>query len=375
MAHIRKLEGSRWQARYRNPDDRREVARNFATKRAAQDWLADVTASFVRNDYADPRAGKMMVGELAAIWFAATAPLKPSTRHSYRGLLRKHVLPRWSDVELRKVTTSGIATWVAEMSADRSASTVRKALGVLRGVLDLAVADRRLSINPALGVAQPRLPLQEMRFLDATDLERLADEMPTERDRVLTMLLGWTGLRAGEALALRREDVDVLRRRVRIARAVVEVSGELFVGSPKSHQARTVALPTFLAEMVAASMPTDGLLFPNRVGEYLYETNWKRRVFDPAAKRATLTPTPLRVHDLRHTAASFAIASGASVKAVQRQLGHRSATLTLDRYAHLWPDELDALGDGLERLRTPAPADSLRTPETDATVIPLETRR
>jgi integrase len=186
-----------------------------------------------------------------------------------------------------------------------------------------------------------------MRFLDATDLEHLADEMPTERDRVLTMLLGWTGLRAGEALALRRGDVDVLR----------------------------VALPTFLAEMVAGSMPTEGLVFPNRDGEYLYETNWKRRVFDPAAKRAGLTPPPLRVHDLRHTAASFAIVSGASVKAVQLQLGHRSATVRLDRYAHPWPDELDALGGGLERLRSPAPADSLRTLETDATVIPLGTRR
>src|SRR5207247_1567982 len=133
MAHVRKLESGRWQARYRNPEDRREVAHNFATKRAAQDWLDGVTASFVRKDYADPRAGRMTVGELGDVWFAATAPLKPSTRHSYRGLLDAHVLPRWSNVEIRKVTTSGVATWVAEMSADRSASTVRKALGVLRG--------------------------------------------------------------------------------------------------------------------------------------------------------------------------------------------------------------------------------------------------
>jgi integrase len=268
MAHIKKLDSGRWQARCRNPEDRREVARNFTTKTAARDWLDDVTASFVRNDYADPRAGKVTVGELADIWFATTAPLKPSTRHSYQGLLTTHVLPRWADVELRKVATSGIATWVAEMSAQRSASTVRKALGVLRGVLDLAVADRRLAINPALGVAQPRLPLQEMRFLDATELERLADEMP-ERDRVLTMVLGWTGLRAGEALALRREDVGVLRRRVRIARAVVAVGGKLFVGSPKSHQARTVAFPPFLAEILGAAMtsvPAEALLFPNPRG-------------------------------------------------------------------------------------------------------------
>jgi integrase len=208
-------------------------------------------------------------------------------------------------------------------------------------------------------------------------LERLADEMPTDRDRVLTMVLGWTGVRVGEALALRREDVDVLRRRVRVARAVVEVGGEVFLGSPKTHASRTVAFPPFLAEILGAwmaSVPAGGILFPNGNGDHLHETNWKHRVFDRAAARAQLTPPALRVHDLRHSAASFAISSGASVKAVQRQLGHRSATTTLDRYAHLWPDELDALGDGLERLRAAVPADSVRTPAEDGAVISLGSR-
>ncbi len=131
------------------------------------------------------------------------------------------------------MTTSGVATWVAEMTADRSASTVRKALGVLRAVLDLAVADRRLTVNPASGVSQPRLPLQEMSWLSADELEHVAEAMGNQRDLVLTMLLGWTGLRVGEALALERHDVDLLRRRIRITRNVTEVGGELLRGSPE----------------------------------------------------------------------------------------------------------------------------------------------
>ena len=67
MAHIKKLDSGRWQARYRNPEDRREVARNFATKRDAQHWLDDVTASLVRRDYADPKAGALTVGALANV--------------------------------------------------------------------------------------------------------------------------------------------------------------------------------------------------------------------------------------------------------------------------------------------------------------------
>jgi integrase len=119
----------------------------------------------------------------------------------------------------------------------------------------------------------------------------------------------------------------------------------------------------------------DAWLFPNDAGTFLSVTNWKRRAFDTAAARAKLTPPSLRVHDLRHTAASLSIASGVSVNAVQRQLGHRGATLTLDRYGHLWPDELDALADALERLRSAVPADSSRTVEMVADVVALESRR
>jgi integrase len=116
-----------------------------------------------------------------------------------------------------------------------------------------------------------------------------------------------------------------------------------------------------------------GLLFPDDRGGLLRNTNWRRRVFDRAAGRAKLTP--LRVHDLRHTAASLPIRAGASVKAVQAQLGHASATMTLDRYGHLWPDELDALADALDVVASRAAADSARTPETADGVVALADRR
>jgi hypothetical protein len=101
--------------------------------------------------------------------------------------------------------------------------------------------------------------------------------------------------------------------------------------------------------------------FPDAGGGPLRVTNWNRRTFTPAATNAGLIPPKLRVHDLRHTAASLMVASGAGVKLVQSQLGHRTATLTLDRYAHLFPDELDALSNALDGLRERTPADSLRT--------------
>jgi integrase len=225
-------------------------------------------------------------------------------------------------------------------------------------------------------VSLPRLPVVEQRFLRADELERLADAMPSERDRVLTLVLGWTGVRFGEAAALRVESVVTLRRRVRISAAVAEVRGRTIVGTTKTHAARTIALPAFLAQILGeylGTVPRDGLVFPDRVGGPLRVTAWHRRVFTPSAQDAGLVPPKLRVHDLRHTAASLQIASGAGVKLVQRQLGHLSATMTLDRYGHLFPDELDALSNALDGLRTRTPADSVRTARDQSDVVTIAT--
>jgi integrase len=137
-------------------------------------------------------------------------------------------------------------------------------------------------------------------------------------------------------------------------------------------------MPRSVADALGAYMKTveDGsgaLLFPNEVGGYL-RPKWKPRVFDRAAALAKLTPPALRVHDLRHTAASLWIASGASVKVVQQQLGHKTASMTLDVYGHLLPDELDTQAERLDALRSTAPADSARIPNGGGEVVALANR-
>ena len=124
--------------------------------------------------------------------------------------------------------------------------------------------------------------------------------------------------------------------------------------------------------MLGEYLPRTGLAFPDQDGGPLRVTNWNRRTFTTAAEDIGLVPPTLRVHDMRHTAASLQIASGAGVKVVQQQLGHRTATMTLDRYAHLFPDELDALSSALDSLKARTLADSLRTTEP---VADLDARR
>jgi class 3 adenylate cyclase len=158
--------------------------------------------------------------------------------------------------------------------------------------------------------------------------------------------------------------------------AVAEVRGVIIIGTPKTHASRSVVLPGFLAPILGeylARVGRSGLVFPDAAGGPLRVTNWNQRRFTPTARLVGLIPPRLRVHDMRHTAASLMISSGAGVKVVQQQLGHRSSMLTLDRYAHLFPDELDALSSALDGLKARTPADSSRTVAGSGTVGRLTT--
>jgi integrase len=126
-----------------------------------------------------------------------------------------------------------------------------------------------------------------------------------------------------------------------------------------------VHLPRFLCEQLAAYLAErphgpDDLVFTAPQGGPLREQKFVAGIFKPAAARAGL-PQRLRFHDLRHTCASLLIAQGASVKAIQAQLGHASATVTLDRYGHLFPDELQQLADRLQDAYAQAVTDPART--------------
>jgi integrase len=236
-----------------------------------------------------------------------------------------------------------------------SATTIKRAFGVLSNILDDAVQDRRLLQNPCAGVKTPRKVSKEHTFLTPSQLHALADE--AGRHRTMVLVLGYTGLRWGEVIGLRVKDLDLVRRRLNVNQNAVEVGSEVHVGTPKTHERRSVPFPAFLCELLAFQsrdkLP-DALLFPGLDGLHLRRTRTDGNSggwFAGAVRRAGIPRvTP---HDLRHTAASLAISSGANVKAVQRMLGHKSAAMTLDTYSGLFPDDLDAVASALDHLGAP----------------------
>lgn len=359
--------GSRWRARYVD-EVGREHAQGFGRKVDAQRWLNKQVSDHVTGTWTDPNLSGQTFGVLAERWFATKATRAPKTVAGYRSLLDVVVLPQWGDVPLREVTFEGLQTSVSGLSVNGStrfhgkglsASRVIQAHQVVSQVLKYVVKAKHLAANPADGIELPRKHEIDQRYLTHEQLHRLA--VASGRFRTLVLLLGYCGLRFGEAAALRVGDVNLKTRRIRVRRSVTNVTGNgLVEGATKNHGARTVPVPKFLAPLLETEIGERAeteLLFPSRRGGYLTvgEIRW---VFDPAAKavgQAGLTP-----HELRHTCASLAIAAGANVKVLQTLLGHKTATLTLDRYGHLFPDDLDKIADAFD-VAAKTTADDLRT--------------
>jgi integrase len=360
--------GLRWRARYYDSNGRQH-ARHFPRKVDAQQWLDSVVVAVGTGSYVDPNRSKVTVGHVANQWLAGKINLKATTRARYENILAVHVLPRWSATPLAAVEHGEIRAWLASLTATgQSGASVRKIHGVLSAVLDLAVKDKRIPANPSKGLTLPRTNTRRRRYLDAGKVETLAMEAAVpplgRRDaetaaaayrsyQLAVFVLAYCGLRWSELAALRVEHVDLLRRRLEIAEAVTELDGARLVwGTPKSHEARSVPMPRFLADDLAVHLagraPGD-LVFTTVTGAVLRNRNARRAWFDRSA--AAIGEPGLTPHELRHTAASLAVSAGANVKAVQRMLGHASAAMTLDIYADLFDDDLDDVAARLDEVR------------------------
>jgi integrase len=367
-----------YRVRYRDPAGHQR-SKVFARKVDADNWLhANETAKQERR-WVDPAAGRERFGEWAERWYGTTAALRPTTRRDYRVLLDHQVLPAFAAARLANLDALAVREWLAGLvGAGLSAKRARKAHQVLAQVLDAAVDGGKLARNVAAGVKLPKVQRREMGFLDAVQVELLADAID-RRYSTLVRFAAYTGMRPCELVALRVGRLDLLRGTVRVAEAAPEVAGRLEWGGVKTHEARTVRLPRFLCEELGAYLADrphhpDDLVFTAPLGGPLRESKFVPGYFKPAVRVVGL-PATLRFYDLRHTAASLLIREGASVKAVQRQLGHATASITLDTYGHLFPDELDALAARLEDLHDRALEDRRAAdawPHCGPTVVQLQ---
>ena len=334
----------------------REVASLVFDRRSdAVAWEQDQRRRLRSGEWLDPRRGQVLLAAVAELWLESRRTMKRRTLESDGGDWRNYIAPRFGRRPVASITTADVSGWLGDLIGRGLArSTVTRALATLRSLLSFAVADGRLAMNVAAAAKAPTggQARREGRFLELDEVDALARACRGPYGE-LVFVLALQGLRWGELAGLQVGDrVMVPGRGLRLSRAVLASNGggELYVDTLKNKRARTVPLVPLVVPIVdrwSGDRRRPGeWLFPAPGGGPMRETNWQRSVGWREAKAAIGRPE-LRVHDLRHPAASVWLGSGADPKVVQRVLGHASAAMTMDLYGHLIDRNLWAAAERL----------------------------
>lgn len=349
-------QGKRYRVRYRTPENRQTDKRGFRTKREAERFANTVEVAKLRGEYVNPADARRTLDDLGQSWLdRQKGYLKPSGYAVMETAWRVQVKPRWGHVALGDIRPTAIQAWMAEISQGAEnvralkPATVKRAHYVLAQILADAVTDNLIPKNPAAGLKLPKGSRKRPVYLTHQQVDVLADA--AGEHGTLVLLLAYTGLRWGEAIGLRVADLDLLRKRALVHQNAVQSGTSIHVGTPKAHKQRSIPLPAFLVPLLALQCENrdrGDLVFGE--GSYLRRPHPVSGWFAKAVIESTVPRvTP---HDLRHTAASLAVSAGANVKAVQRMLGHASAAMTLDLYADLFDDDLEAVAAALDTARS-----------------------
>ena len=350
----------RWRVTVTDHDSERETEA-FDRKVDAEQFRDAANARLAMGTYVTEKAGMVTVEEVYEEWLTQQSGTADSTQATRESAWDCWVSPKWRKTEVRQVRKSGVRTWVTEMTEEGAgAATVENAVGVLRLLMALAVEDKRIATNPAVGVKLPPRDHRPRAYLTHEQVWELAATIDP-RYRTLVLFLAYTGLRFGESAALEVRDIDFLRRRTEVRQQVTEVKGHLTWTPTKGKRRRSVPFPKFLADdlsVLCQGKKRTDQVFQAPKGGTLRLNSWRRRIWNAAinslrevdsekvAHRDFPDATP---HDMRHTAASLAISANANVKAVQTMLGHKSAALTLDTYSDLFPADLDGVAAAFDR--------------------------
>ena len=250
---VRKLPSAKYQARYLGPDGQTHTApTTFRTKTDAEVWLSRIEAQISEGRWLDPFAGKTTVGEWGRRWLDAALPgRKRKTQASYESLWRLLIEPRFGRIQVASVRPIMIAEWVGAMNARLSASRVRQAYGLLKQIMDAAVANDLIGMSPCRGVKLPKLPASDPHILTRKQVAVIAANTREPYD-LLVWIIAYSGLRVGEAFALRRRHIDLDSGVLKVDSNLMEIGGRKYFDTPKNHQIRKITLPRFLVRELAS---------------------------------------------------------------------------------------------------------------------------
>lgn len=360
-----------YRVRFRHEHANRAVT--FTSQAAAEKWqgvldaLGAVQALAVLN--VPEAATSRTVAEQVARHVEHLTGVTEGTKSDYRAMLERDISPALGSVPVSLLTREQVATWVNALAArGLSGKSIRNRHSLLSAALTSAQREGLIGQHPCKGMRMPRTDHQrrEMVMLTRQEFARLIEPMDA-RWRPLCLLLVSTGIRWGEATALQVGDVDLAAGTARIRQAWKHTDGKGHeLGPPKSRRSlRTVSIEAgvrpILAPLIAGRSPTE-FVFTNTRGGPVRQNTFHGDVWTPAVRKFagdTCEKVPTggrprlvwtkgpgkrpRIHDLRHTFASWAIAAGVPLTVIQRSMGHESIVTTSDTYGHLQRADYEAV--------------------------------
>jgi integrase len=309
----------------------------------------------------------MTLGEYLDRWLsdAVRGTVRESTYSRDKYLATNHIKPTLGRVKLRNVSALHLqGLYRDRLDSGLSPSTVQKIHHVIHKALAQAVRWDLIPRNPADAVKAPTASTKEMRPLSADEAKRLLEAAKGDRLEALYVLAVHTGMRRGELLGLKWEDVDLEGATVRVRRTLMRTDNgrRLALGEPKTKKSRRMvrltekaveALRSHRARQaeeklrIGSLCQDQGLVFAGEGGNFINPSNLRQRPFAPLLQRASLPQ--ITFHDLRHTCASLLFQKNVHPKFVQELLGHASVAITLDTYSHMLPgmggEAADAIGE------------------------------
>ena len=284
---------------------------------------------------------------------------KPSTVENYESIMKNHIVPELGRIHIDKLTSTDVQRLIGKlMKKGYAARYVRGIHHVLRCSLNVAVSRKMIVVNPAAGAVVPKLTHVEMDTISASDVTQLqsADLFESEPLFACVLLMVFTGLRRGEALALRWSDIDLEHGTLVVQRELVKCkSGTIFQSTKTKNSNRLVPFGEWMRTVLlnhhesqkdfikkTKGYKDDDLVFARETGHSYYPDSL-RKILHRILKKAGIHA--VRVHDLRHTCATILMLSGVHPKVVQEILGHSNIALTLGTYSHTMPSMKKAATD------------------------------
>ncbi len=313
------------------------------TKKEAKEALAEIEKQVKHGTYMPIRVIPAF-SEIADTWLTSKAScVRESTHQQYKGHVTNHLNPFLGEMKVTQVTFGVLEKFKNDaLNREVTPATLRKVFVTLNAILDYAVKVRCLEHNPAIYVDRPSgggvhdaEANGQMNVFNPDQIRMLLDAADTGRDKILYMTAVLTGMRQGELLGLKWDDIDWANCQIQVRRSYNH--GEFYEPKTKTSKRRIDLAPELVHELkkwnLACPKGELNLVFPTTTGTTDDAVNMLKRRFFPALDRAGLHR--IRFHDLRHTYASLLIDQGEHPKYIQVQMGHSSIKITMDIYGHL----------------------------------------